>query len=94
MEINQELIEKIAKNANLKLTEKEKEEFLPQLKEILQHFSKLDDASTENLYPSFQPIKLANVFREDIPQKCLTQEEALKNTKHKKDGFFIGPKTF
>ena len=94
MEINKELIEKIAKNTRLILTEQEKEEFLPQLKEILKHFSKLGNADTNNLEPTFQPIKLTNIAREDIPKECLSQEEALQNTKHKKDGFFIGPKTF
>ncbi|MEK6922590.1 MAG: Asp-tRNA(Asn)/Glu-tRNA(Gln) amidotransferase subunit GatC [Nanoarchaeota archaeon] len=94
MEINKELLEKIAKNAQLKLTEEEENEFLPQLKEVLEHFSKLDDAPIENLYPTFQPIKITNVFREDKPKMGLTQEEALKNTKLKKDGFFLGPKTF
>ena len=94
MEINKQLIEKIAKNAQLKLTEQEKEEFFPQLKEILEHFSKLDSAHLDNTEPTFQPINLTNIFREDIPKQCLSQEEALKNTKHKKEGFFIGPKTF
>lgn len=94
MKIDKELIEKVAKNAQLELTEQEKEEFLPQLKEILEDFSILNEAPVQNLSPTFQPIKLTNVFREDKPEKCLTQEEALKNTKHKKGGFFLGPKTF
>jgi len=94
MEINEELIKKIAKNARLMLTEQEKEEFLPQLKEILEHFSKLESADTNNLEPTFQPIKLTNIVREDIQKECLSQVEALQNTKHKKDGFFIGPKSF
>ncbi|MFH1592442.1 MAG: Asp-tRNA(Asn)/Glu-tRNA(Gln) amidotransferase subunit GatC [Candidatus Woesearchaeota archaeon] len=94
MEINKELIEKVAKNAQLKLTEEEKEEFIPQFREILKYFSEIDSANVHNLHPTFQPIKITNVFREDSPKKSLTQEEALKNTKHKKDGFFLGPKTF
>jgi aspartyl/glutamyl-tRNA(Asn/Gln) amidotransferase C subunit len=35
------------------------------------------------------PIEgLKNVFREDIPWKSLSNEEALRNAKHTKDGYF------
>ena len=32
-------------------------------------------------------------FREDKVEESLPVEEALKNTKNKKDGYFVGPKT-
>jgi len=35
---------------------------------------------------------LKNVFREDIPWKSLSNEEALKNAPHKKDGYFKAPR--
>jgi len=94
MEINKELIGKIAKNAKLELTEQEKEEFLPQLKEVLEDFSKIEQADTSLTTASFQPLFLKNVDREDKVKESLTQEQALQNTKHKKDGFFRGPKAF
>jgi len=92
MTLNKEIIDRIAKNARLNLTEKEKEEFLPQLKEVLELFSKLKEQKTDNIKPSVQPIDLINITRDDIPGKCLTQEQALSNTKNKKDGYFKGPK--
>jgi len=92
MEINEELIEKVSKNARLKLTKEEKEEFLSQLKEILDAFSTLKEADTDNLHPSFQPLLLKDITREDKIESCLTQEQALQNTPHKKEGFFKGPK--
>ena len=93
MKIDKELVEKIAKNARLKLTESEIKEFLPQLKEIIEYFAVIEKAPTKNLSPSFHPIEIKNVTREDITKKCLTQQEALQNTKHKQDGYFKGPKT-
>jgi len=93
MDINKELIEKVAKNARWELTKEEKEEFIPQLKEILESFSTINEAPVHNLHPSFQPISIKNIFREDKTEDCLTQEQALQNTTHKKDGFFKGPKT-
>ena len=93
MKIDKQLIERVAKNARLKLTESEIKEFSPQLKEILEYFSEIEKAPTNSLQPTFHPIEIKNVTREDMPKKCLTQQEALQNTKHKQDGYFKGPKT-
>lgn len=92
MEVNKKLIQQIASLARLNLTPAEIKEFLPQLKEILEYFSKLKKVNTNKIKPSFQPIELKNVYRKDIIKKGLTQKQALANTKHKKDGFFKGPK--
>ena len=91
MNIDKALIEHVAAVARLELTEKEIEKFLPQLKEILEAFAKIDEIDTKNVKPSFQPVHLENFFREDKPGQCLTQDQALAHTKHKKDGFFKGP---
>ena len=92
VEINKELIEHVAKVARLKLTEKEKEQFSKELKEVIEAFSKIDKVDTKGIDASLQPIELKNALREDKEEKCLSQESALANTKHKKDGYFKGPK--
>ena len=92
MEINDKLIENIARVSRLNLTKSEIKEFLPQLKEVLSNFSKLNELNIEKVKPSFQPVIVKNILREDIIGKCLTQEEALKNSKHKKNGYFVGPR--
>lgn len=92
MKVNKELIEKVAENARIKLSKKELEEFVPQFNEIINVFSKLDKLDVKNIKPSFQPFESKNVFREDIVKKSLTQEEALRNTKNKKNGYFKGPR--
>ena len=92
MEINDRLIENIARISRLNLTKSEIKEFLPQLKEVLNNFSKLNELNIEKVKPSFQPIIVKNILREDVVGKCLTQEEALKNSKHKKNGYFVGPR--
>jgi len=92
MKIDKELIQKVAKVSRLELTESEIKTFLPQLKEILEFFSEIEKAPSSKS-PSFHPIELKDVTREDIPKPCLKQEEALQNTKHKQDGYFKGPKT-
>jgi aspartyl-tRNA(Asn)/glutamyl-tRNA(Gln) amidotransferase subunit C len=91
MKVDKELIEHVADLARLKLTDTEIKKFLPQLKEILEAFSKLDKVDTKNTKASFQPVELKNMLREDKIKPCLTKEEALSNTKEKKDGYFKGP---
>ncbi len=91
MKIDKAPIEHIADVARLKLTEAEIKKFLPQLKEILGSFSKLDEVNTDNTKPSFHPAELKNMLREDETKPCLSQEEALSNSKEKKDGYFKGP---
>ena len=92
MEVNKDLILEVAKNAKLNLTEEEVNEFLPQFKEILNNFDELSKINTEKVKPSFQPIDIKNVLREDEEKSCFSAEEILKNSRHKKDNYILGPK--
>ncbi|MBI2564505.1 Asp-tRNA(Asn)/Glu-tRNA(Gln) amidotransferase subunit GatC [Candidatus Woesearchaeota archaeon] len=89
---DKETLLRVAKNARINLTEEEQKELLPQLQEILELFTKLKEADTKDVKPSFHPVELKNKTREDKPKKCLGQEEALANVKHEKDGFIKGPR--
>ena len=92
MRVDKELIEHVAEIARLRLTDAEIRKFLPELKEILEAFSKIDEVNTQGVRLSFQPVELKNMMREDKVEPCLTQEEALANTPHKRDGYFKGPR--
>lgn len=92
MKINRDILLRVAKNARLNLNEKEIKELLPQLEQILEHFSVLDKINTSDIEPAFQPIEIKNVLREDKVGKSLEQKDVLANVKNKKDGFFKGPK--
>ncbi len=92
MEVNKELILKVAKNARLELSEEEIKQFLIDFKEILNTFSKLNEVNASNVKPSFQPSETRNSTREDNQKKCADTEELLKNSKHKRDNYFLGPK--
>jgi len=92
-EFSRETLEHIAKLALLDLTEEEKDKLASELGDILDYFKKLNNLDTENVKPMIHPIEgLKNVFREDIPWKSLSNEEALKNAKHTKEGFFKAPR--
>ena len=92
MKIDKDLILAVAENARLELSSKEIDRFLPQLKEIMETFSKLSEVDTKDVELSCQPVSVKNALREDRPAACLTQEEALKNSQQNKDGYFKGPR--
>lgn len=92
MEVDRKLLEHVAELSRLKLSEEEVQKFLPQLKESLEFFSKLREINTDNVKPSFQPVELKNAMRDDKEEECLSQDDALSLTEHKKDGYFKGPK--
>ena len=92
VKINKELIEHVAEVARLKLTDKEIEKFSKELKEVIETFSKLDKVDTKGIETSLQPVELKNILREDKKEECLSQEEALSLSEHKKDGYFKGPR--
>jgi len=91
--ISKETIDHLSKLALLDLSEEEKEKLSKQLGDIINYFKKLDELDTSNVKPTTHPIDgLKNVFREDEPWESLSTEEALKNAKHKKDGYFKAPR--
>ena len=92
MDVDEKLIEHVASLARLKLTKDEVHEFTPQLKEVLDSFSKLDEVDTKDVVISPQPVEIKNVLREDKVEASLAQEDALANSEHKKDGYFKGPR--
>lgn len=92
VKVDRELLLGVARNARLNLTDSEIKKFLPQLQEILDAFSKIDEVKLTDEKPSFQPLPLKNVMREDKPEKCLPQSAALGSTKHKDAAYFKGPK--
>lgn len=92
MKLDKKTVQHIASVARLKLTDKEIETFLPQLKEILDNFSELDKVDTKGVEAKFQPVALKNVMREDKVGHCVDREDALSLTEHKKDGYFKGPR--
>ncbi|MBD3249882.1 Asp-tRNA(Asn)/Glu-tRNA(Gln) amidotransferase subunit GatC [Candidatus Woesearchaeota archaeon] len=92
MNIDTSLIENVASLARLELKDPEKKKFVEDFKEILKAFSELDNADVKDVKMSVQPIEMQDSMREDLKEESLSQKEALKNAKHKKDGYFKGPR--
>jgi len=92
MEINKDLLLKIAKTARLNLTDAEIDEFLPQLEEVLENFKKIDKVDTKNVSPALHPIEIKPFEREDKVEKCLDHEKVLALSKLVKNDYFVGPR--
>lgn len=88
--INLDEVKHLAKLANLKLTDKQLEELLPQFSSVLELVSKVQSLNTENVPETSQVTGQENVFREDKVEitRMLSQEEALSNAKKKYNGYF------
>lgn len=91
MEINAELIKKIAQVSRLELSENEVEMFVQDFDSILKYFEVLDEVDVSSEKMSIQPVELKGRLREDEIKPSLSNAEALKNSKNKKDDYFMGP---
>lgn len=90
--VDTKTVRKVATIARLQLTEKEVEQFAADMERILAAFDDLKAIDVADVKPSFQPLEVTNVMRDDKEEPCLSQEEALTNTKNKEKGYFKGPR--
>lgn len=72
--------------SRIALTQEELDKFTPQMETILESVAVLKDVKTENVQPMKAHVKFADL-REDVPQISLSQEEVIRNAKHKENGF-------
>ena len=79
---------KVAKLANLKIKDDEKNELEKQLTSILDYIEKLKEVDTEGVEETNQVTNLENVEREDLALPSLEQGIALLNANKKHEGFF------
>lgn len=88
MKLTSDQVKKVAKLANLPLSNEEEEKYEDQLSNILDYIEQLNEVDTSDVEPTFNVTGQSNVMREDETTTCLSQEEALSNASKKKDGMF------
>lgn len=92
MIITSDTVKRVSRIAKLNLSEAEIKKYQKDLVNILDAFKVLDKAPVSKTAPSFQPMEIRDVTREDAAEECLGNEKALANTAHKEKGFFKGPR--
>ena len=86
-------IKEVEHIAKLKFSEEEKTKLQGEMNKVLDYIDTLNEIPDLDKTPPLENINdTENVFREDIAEKCLTKEEALKNAPEKTENFFKVPK--
>ena len=89
MKLTKDAVKHVAKLANLLLSSEEEEKYSQQLSKILDYIEQLNPVDTSDVVPTFNITPNQNVMRGDGVDKSLSQEEALKNSPNKKNGFIV-----
>lgn len=92
MEINDELVNKLANLSRLRFDEFEKEGIKTDLEKMIRFVDTLNDVETNGVEPLLFISNNENVLREDKANKKISLEEALKNAPVKDPSFFKVPK--
>jgi aspartyl-tRNA(Asn)/glutamyl-tRNA(Gln) amidotransferase subunit C len=91
-QISRDEVAHLAHLARLALTDDELDSYAGQLDAILGHVSQIQAVDVTGVEPTGNPLKDVNVFRPDVVESCLTQEEALAEAPNAVDGRFAVPR--
>lgn len=92
MSLSKEEVKKVANLARLQITEKEEEEFAPQLNAILDYFEQLKELDTDNVSPTTRAIEVSNITRADTQTTYEDRESLLNSAPEREEDFFRVPK--
>ncbi|MEY4436914.1 MAG: hypothetical protein RL100_378 [Actinomycetota bacterium] len=87
-EITPDLVRHLANLARIDVTDKEVALFTEQLGLIVDSVATVKAAVAGDVPATSHPIPMANVFREDVVEPSLTQEQALSAAPDSADGRF------
>ena len=88
MKLNTNTINKIAKLARIRLSEKEADEFLKDINSILDWVEQLNEVNTDNVEPLTNISSSALTKRKDENQDINSSDEILQNSPDKLEGYF------
>ena len=92
MAVTRKDVDTVANLARLYFTDKEKEEMMGILNNILEYFDKLSELDTDDVEPLTHILPVQNVMREDEVKPSYDQKTALKNAPKHDRGHFVIPK--
>lgn len=92
MEIDDAMIEKLANLARLKFDQIEKIGIKNDLQNMIGLIEKMNELDTTDVQPLLHITDNVNVWRDDVVEGSVTNEQALQNAANKNAPFFIVPK--
>ena len=90
--ISREEVAHLARLSRLAVTEQELDRFAGQLDVILQSVARIGDVAAEDIPPTSHSVPLTNIYRDDVVQPSLTQEQALSGAPDSAEGRFRVPR--
>ena len=94
MSLSAEEVRKVADLARLELAEADVQTMARQLSAIVDYINQLQQVNTDGVEPLAHALELHDVFRDDVPDKSLSEDEALANAPARKDNFYSVPAVF
>lgn len=92
MEVNDLLVENLAKLARLSFNEQEKTEIKADLQQMISFVEKLKEVNTDGVQPLLHMSDNLNILRDDVVRGSISREEGLKNAPDADGTFFKVPK--
>ena len=91
-QISRDEVAHLARLARLALTDSELDSFAGQLDAIIGHVSQIQAVDVAGVEATDNPLTSVNVFRTDVTQPSLSQEQALAEAPNAVDGRFEVPR--
>lgn len=92
MQVNEELVDRIATLAKLEFNGEEKKKIIADLNQVIAFVEKLNELDTTGVEPLTYMTDEVNVLRKDEARNTISHEEALKNSPDHDSDFFRVPK--
>lgn len=92
MNITEETVDHIAHLARLEFEGERKDAIQTDLERIITFMDKLQEVDTDNVEPLIFMSSEINRLREDIPERTVSQDQALKNAPKRDSDYFRIPK--
>ena len=89
--IGRDDVARLADLARIQLTDEEIARFAGEFDSIMDAVASVSEVATEDVPATSHPIAMTNVFREDVVETTLTQEQALAGAPEAQDGRFAVP---
>ena len=89
--IGRDDVARLADFARIQLTDEEIDRFAGEFDSIMDAVASVSEVATEDVPATSHPIAMTNVFREDVVENTLTQEQALAGAPEAEDGRFAVP---
>lgn len=92
MTISKDEVLYVSHLARLDVPAEEMDKLAQEIDDILSYVATLNEADTEGIEPTAQPVDFVNRLREDEVKPVLGSAKAVENSHDSSDGMFVVPK--